>query len=318
MTPAVDRTRPVRQLPEPGRFWIAYAPRNWRAAASLWTNLASSRVDALRGAPSPELPELETDEVDDLLYLPPVSLGLVTERNRMAVSVAETGAPVLAQLIPGDGSHLPGVHVVYDLLRPLLEGDVDALREVPEGGTAVWPLIGGLTDQPDIWEEGCLLLVEAGAKCVQGVTVELSPPVRRQLAEGRDNEDVFEALFHGDPPSEREFSIHAARHGLEVFFERPATGVHPRQVRNRRIAAHLALVGELSLRLRRPVSVGQAFYRAARGVESTHHDIRALVAEDNLGQMTWLDAQGQEVVEDFVGHGRSSHLRELLDEYLEL
>ena len=205
--------------------------------------------------------------------------------------------------------------VIYDLLGVLLEGDVDRLSELPHGSLAVWPLIGGLTDRPDVWDEGCMLLKIAGVKCVQAMVVDLSASMRRKLAEGRDD-DVFDALFHGDPPSEQLFATYGERYGLEPFIERPHTGISPRQVRNRRIAADLALAGEIWLRLGKSVGIGQALFRAARGAEKTHHDLAALVKEENLTVMDWLDAHSLRFVEEIVQAGHSTLLHELIEEYL--
>ena len=78
---APPRTRAIRQIPEPGRFWIAHAPRTWRCAGGLWTDLATSQLGGLRSRSETAIPQLDADEVDDLLYLPPVSPGLRAERD---------------------------------------------------------------------------------------------------------------------------------------------------------------------------------------------------------------------------------------------
>lgn len=315
MTSISGQSRPVQQIPEPARFWIAYAPRNWRSAGGLWTDLANARIAGFHGTQGAPMPELDAAGLDDLFYLPPVVPELAGERDRLATALVGAGTPVLLELLPGETSRAAGALVIYDLLEALLEGEIDRLSDLPRGATAVWPLIGGLTDRPDAWDEGCSLLKLAGVRCVQAMLLELKPPIRRRLAEGRDDE-VFDALFLGDPPSERDFAAFAELHGLESFMQRPLTGYSPRQIRNRRIAAHLALAGETWLRLGKPVSVGQALFRAARGAEHTHHDLAALVQEDNLTVMNWLDALGAEVVEEIVRSGRSALLASLMEEYL--
>ena len=71
------RRRPglARLYPEPGRLWIAYAPRVWPALDGPWTDLAAGCLRSIRDAgqnPSPsELPAIDGNDLDDLFYLPP-------------------------------------------------------------------------------------------------------------------------------------------------------------------------------------------------------------------------------------------------------
>ncbi len=306
------RTRAVRHLPEPSKFWIAYSPRSWRCASEPFTDLATGRLGAAHGAK--EIPTFDVKDVDDLLYLPPVGKKLRKPREKLAEALVKATCPVLVQRSPGDP---PGrsTRDVYDLLSPLLSQDVERLALVPKGATAVWPLIAGVTDHPELWDEGCSLLAEAGAECVQPVLLELSAVERRRLAEGR-GDDVFDALFHGPEPSERAFSRYADRHQLKIFMVRRPLGGQPRVLNNRRLAADLALAGELWMRLGRSMSGGQALLRASRGAESTHQDLVALAREKNLRVMNWLDLKSMEMVRDLVLEGSSELLESLLDEYL--
>lgn len=319
MTTLVTHLRPARQLPEPGRFWIAFATRTWRFAEGFWTDLANARLSWQRpGDKITTLPEIETDEVDGLFYLPAVRPSLREARNRLAASLAESGVEVLVQLAAAEPLPIEEeerIFRVHDLLEPLLSGELDRLGRTPSGATAVWPLIAGRTDLPEDWEEGCAILKAAGVRTVQGVAVEISPQVRRRLAEGQD-EEIFDALFHGQTPSERHFSRIARANGLESFVRRPDTGRLPRQRRNRALAGKLALAGELWTRLERGHASGQAFFRAARGAEATHHDLVALAREGNLTVMDWLDARSLEIVAELVKTGRSELLSELLHDYL--
>lgn len=311
-----NRVRVVRQFPEPGRFWIAAGPRIWPAAAGPWTDLANSRLVGFQGRPATSFPELEAGTFDGLFYLPPVDPSLAAERDRFLVDLAADRTPVLQQLAPGESPHPEARVAVYDLARSLLAGEPEGLAEVSAGMPVVWPLIAGLTDRRELWEAGCELLAGAGARCVQPVAVELDPTVRRALAEERDDEEVWRALFHGRSPLERDFSRCAAHFGLAAFIGRPETGPSPRRRRNRRLAGTLALAGELWLRLERPVSQGQALLRAARGAEESVYDLVALVREDNLGLMEWLDSTGVELIREHVAEGRSSLVESLLEEYL--
>lgn len=309
------RTRAVRQFPEPGRFWIAYSPRSWRCAGTPWTDLANNRLGGFQGVTIEMLPAFEVADLDDFLLLPPVMEGLENERDRLAGHLIEQRVPVLLELRPGESSDVAQARKIYDLLGPLLRGDLDQFKRLPAGSAAVWPLLPGLTDDPEIWDEGLGLLAAVGVSCVQPMAVELLPRERRHLAEGRDD-DVFDALFHGPLPSERAFARHVDHHGLEVFMRRPPAGGTPRVENNRRIAADLALAGELWRRLGRSVSSGQSLFRAARGAESTSHHLMALAREKNLVVMEWLDAKSLAVIEEIVREGRAQLLQELMDEYL--
>ncbi len=312
----VPRTRPVGQLPEPAHFWVTHAPRSWRAAGGWWIHLAEGR---LQGAPGKKavdaLPEMDLEDLDGLLYLPPVAPALSKERNRQATSWAESGISVLAQLRVGEVLDVPGITVVYDLTEPLLAGEPKRFSALPEGSWGVWPLIAGLTDLPHLWEDALDEMKAAGVRGIQAVTPEMIPAQRRALAEGQD-EEVFEALFHGKDPSERTISREVHEMGLEIFLPRPDTGTTPRQLRNRRLGAILALSGELWLRLGRPPAAGQSFFRAARGAEGTSYDLAALVAEGNLGVMDWLDQRACEVIAEVLKNGRSALYDELILEYL--
>ncbi|MCG8461050.1 MAG: hypothetical protein MI919_32600 [Holophagales bacterium] len=179
-------------------------------------------------------------------------------------------------------------------------------------------MIPGLTDELELWDDGLELLALRGVACVQPLILELTPVQRRRLAEGRD-EQVFDALFHGrlDSRVERGFSGRAYGHGLQLFAERPhAGGVGLRKRSNRAIAAQLTLAGELWLRLDRSTTVGQGLLRAARGAESTHHDLAAIAREGNLDVIDWLTVLARELVEEWVESGAASLVAELRNEYL--
>ncbi len=303
---------------EPAGSWIAYAPRAWTGAAAPWTDLASRRLSTL-SEPQREdertLPELDALDLDDLFLLPPVSDDLRSARDEWAAELIESGTPVLLEVQPGEEPQVPAAHVVYDLLRPLLAGDLEQFSLLPAGATVVWPLIPGLTDSPDLWEHGSQVLAEAAVSCLQPLRVDLTPADRRYLAELGD-EGTFDALFHGEAPSEQGLCRCAARHGMKIFSRRPETGGTPRRVRNRQLAADLALAGELWLRLDRSVTGGQSLFRAARAAERTSFDLAALTRESNLVVLDWLDPTSVELLGEVVCQGQSSLLQSLLAEYL--
>ncbi len=319
MPVVAGRRRPglARHHPEPARFWIAYAPRSWPAGDAAWTDLGAARLGPSRaasgGSRTLELPDAA--DLDDLLYLPPVAAELAAARDRWAAGLIESGTPVLIQLEPGAGTQAPAALIVYDLLRPLLAGDLEPLSALPAGANAVWPLIPGVTDSPELWRQGCAALAGSGVACVQPSVVELTAEERRLLAES-GGDDVFEALFHGPPPAERDFARCANRHGLPVFVPAPASSGTARQVRNHRLAADLALAGDLWLRLDRSVAAGQSLLFAARRATDTRRDLAALAREGNLGVLDWLDGRGVDLVAEIVATGRTSLVASLLDEYL--
>ena len=257
----------------------------------MWTNVARNRIEETR-RPRDILPDLDVDGLDDLFYVPPVAEGLRGVRDDFLRRLAGDRVPVLAQLLPGETCDVEGVRVVVDLLPVLLLGDVDRLHVVEGRRTVVWPLIPGCTDRLDLQEEGCAVLASLGVRTLLVVAPEVSAALRRRWAE---QGDAFDELFHGGPASERELVRCAARHGLAAFPERDPVG-SPRTVRNRRIGAVLALIGELSSRMGDPTSLAQTFLRAARGAETTRRDLVALVREGNLGLLEWVDSRTEEVV----------------------
>ena len=312
---ATGRSRPIQQIPEPSRFWIGYSPRNWKGTQRPWTDLANGKLEGFQKRGALSLPQIDSDGLDSLFYMPPVVPELHGERQRIIDELTRLRVPILLQTEPG-AEDLPEVcHPVYDLLHPLLEGDLEAFFKLPAGSSVVWPLISGLTDPPEICDEGCDLLAQRGVRCVQPVTVELTPFIKRRLAEGRD-EDVYDALFHSEPMSEREFARMAHRYGLSPFMTRPLIAGTPKFVSNFRIAGVLAMIAELWLRLDRSTGQGQAILRAARGAERTHHHLAALVEEENLKVLTWLDTRSQDLIRELVDTGDVVLLQELFEEYV--
>jgi len=260
---------------------------------------------------------LEGPPLDDLLYLPPVPLELAPDREALARLHLAHGTPVLLQVLTGEpAADLPGATLIWDPLAVLLEGDLGRLAPIPAAAAVVWPLLPGVTDDPHLWEEGCKRLATAGVSCVQALAPRLDPSDRRRLVD-RVGEGSFDALFHGESPSERAFARVAHRHGLSPFLPRPLPRPPLHGIENRRIAGDLALSAELWLRLDRPAGQGQSLYAAARQADRTPYDLTALARESNLGVLGWLDPVGRNLVEEVAAGGESSLLRELLAEYVE-
>lgn len=343
-SPAIPRW--TARLPEPGRFWIRYAPGRWKGPERLWLDLAagrpgkSSRPDTASGSDEDGQPSLGdllgTSEppLDDVLYLPPVPEHLADWRDALAERALAGGTPVLVQLLPGDETRLPratapgaaGAVVVVDLLAALLpggflheDGPAEPLAVDLSGiAAAVWPLLPGLTDEPAHWERACERLAASGLGCLQALAPAFGPGDRRRLAQG-SREGAFEALFHRghrEPPPERDFARIAHRHGLAPFLPRPLPRPPWQRVENRRIAGRLALAAELWLRLGRPVEQAQSLFRAARWLDATPYDVDALRREGNLAVVTALDPLARRIVAEAAGGGEPALLGELLAEYL--
>jgi hypothetical protein len=316
----LSEAKPASQLPEVGRFWIRYVPKSWEAAERPWIHLAGAALGdwgkgKLRAAESavPAVP------LDDVLYVPPVPPRRAAARDELARDRLMAGTPVLVQLLPGEESTVPpvaGAAFVIDLLQTLLERDLGALRRLPAGATAAWPLLPGLTDDPALWELGCRDLAAAGVRCVQATALTLTPADRRRLAERWGGEEgTFDALFHREPRAERDFARVAHRHGLAPFLPRPLPRPPVLGAGNRRIGGALALAAEVWLRLGRPVETGQALYRDARWADRTTYDLEALAREGNLGVLPF-DPLSREIVAECEREGESESLDRLLAEYL--
>jgi len=308
------------QRPVPERFWIRHLPRAWPlppgpvcdlARGTLWET--STAVDLLAES-----------RLDDVLYLPPVPPEHRQARDRLAAAHLARGTPVLVQLFLGDPPAPPGATVVYDLLPSLLKaggphdlGDrlPETLPETLPGAAAVWPLISGLTDAPELWEEGCRYLAAAGITVVQAMTPSLTPAWCRQLAEDR-GEETFHALFHRPPRPERDFARAACRAGLSPFLPRPLPRPPLTGAENRRLAGELALAAELWLTLEESVGRGLALSRAAHWVDETSYDVGALVREGNLAVIPEIDAELRPRIAEGLRRGRLSLLDDLLAAYL--
>jgi hypothetical protein len=255
-----------------------------------------------------------------LVYLPPVIEDLRAGRDRAAAGIAVHGAPVLVQLFAGESPpRAPGAVALYDLLEPLLTGDLAALSDLPPGAAALWPLVAGLTDSAELREEGVPRLAEAGVTVLQAVATDLPPADRRRLFESRagagaDDAELFQRLFHGETPDPRPLARAARAHGIAPFLNRPLPRPPLTGAAEREAAGLLALAGELHLRLGRLAS-SQACFRAARWIDQSGYDLRALAREGNLHVLHWLDPASRGVVEEWTETGLSARVEELLKEY---
>lgn len=336
-----EAARPTVRAPEPGFLWIRYAPRGWPAPPVPWLDLARGGLGAPGrgkapgdagaqtgvhppGAATP-LPELAGGPFDDVVWLPPVPAALRDERDRLAAGMLAAGTPVLVQALPGERVASRGATVVFDLTAALLAGSGErallpalaaALSRLPAGSAALWPLISGLTDRTELVAAGLDALAAAGATVVQPVVPSLSAGDRRRLAAAA-GEEAFDRLFHGGDPDERAFARAAAARGIGFLVPRPLPLPPLAGAGNRRIAGWLAVAADLWLRLGRPPSQGQAFFRAARWADETGYDLPALARDGNLGVVAEVDAASRVLIEEAAATGeRPALLGELTDRYL--
>ena len=308
--------RPSMRPPEPGRFWIRYTPRGWPSPAAPWTDLAAGGLGAAArpGRGDRALPALPAESMDDLLYLPPVPAALEVERRALARRWLAEGTPVLLQVLLGIESveraettprlAEAGATVVYDPLPALAAGGLGRLERalaagLAPGAAAVWPLVPGLADDRRAVDRACGLLAAAGLAAVQPLRLHLTPADRRRLAETGGG-SAYHALFHRPPPDVRAFARAAAACGLTPILPRPLPRpplVTAAVAGNRRLAGLLAVAGELWLRLGRPESQAQGFFRAARWTDATPYDVASLAREQNLAVVEAVDEAARALIE---------------------
>ena len=319
MTTAVDASSQLlTQRPEVSRFWIRHSFRNWNASSRWWTNLATGSLGE-PGSTGRTVPTLEPARVDGLLYVPPVGSAQREERQRLVASVLAGGGQVLVGLHAGENPRtLEGVTRVYDLLPVLLEGRLDDLEQLPAGSTVVWPLISGLTDHPALWRDACSRLAAAGVRCAQSMQPTLGARQRRLLATEfeQDGKQLFESLFHRDPPAERRFAQVAHQFGLRPFVSRPVAEGGERHERNQRLSELLSVAAEVWLGLGRSEAQGQVLFRSSRWAEETAVDIQALVLEGNLEIIAWLGPPASTMIQEWAETGSSATLTCLVEEYV--
>lgn len=307
--------RLVEQTPDPSRHWIRYAMRPWPGEAALWADLGGEGLGEGTSSPADlEVPE-SVGALDDVVYMPPVSAGHESLRSELAKQLLESGVPVLIQSLAGQESTAPEGTLVCDVLQAVATNELSLLDSVPSGSSALWPLIGGYTDDPAIWREGLERLATAGVVHVQGLALDLQPADRRRVVEVAGDRG-FERLFHGSVPSERAFAAAVHRAGLNPFSSRPLPSGPSRLVHNRQLAGFLVSIADLWLRLGRAESRGHSFYRSARWVDRESHDLALLAREGNLSVVDWLDTHSRAVIEETAATGTSSLLEELRQEFL--
>lgn len=302
-----------QQRSEPTGFWIRYRPARWPGPEAPWLDLARARLGVSRPGASLAVPPARLDALDDLVYLPPVPAERQAERAALLAELERRGLPVLAQLRPGE-TPPAGAVALFDPLPALLAGEVAPLADLPAGATVVWGLVAGLTDRDDLCRAGLERLAAAGVTHVVPLVPELDPREKRRLA-GSD-EAAFTRLFHGAVPAERAFARRAAAAGMAIRFDRPRPAPGTPRAGNRMVAARLAQIAELWLKLERPEADAQELFRAARWIEAAEHDLAALEREGNLGVLAWLSDKARRQVTQALTTAVPPLLAELEAEYL--
>jgi len=248
----------------------------------------------------------------DVVFVPAVPRGRRAERERWILDLERGGGAALVAVEIDEAAEpaATGTRLV-DLLEPLLAGAPPAAIDLlPPEVSALFPLLPGLSNDAEAWQPWLAALGRAGRRTVVGIAPELTPPDRRQLAE-RAGEEHFEAIFHGDTPSEHDFARAATAAGLEPWLDRPRVDLPPRRARNRELATLLAEAGDLLVRLGSGEAEGSSLLAASRHLEATPLDVAALAREGNLAVLSWLPAPAREIVEAHVEHGRVERLEQL-------
>jgi hypothetical protein len=252
------------------------------------------------------------DRPDDVLYLPATREQFRERRDRLVSELVGDGVPIVVQVLPGEEapSEAPAV---LDLSSLLFELDERDLPPAPLTAMAVWPLVAGITDRPELVASLGPKLAGAGVQVITVMRLELDAREKRELAEGR-SESVFEALFHREPVPERHLAGALASFGLQAFPPRPTAAGLPAFQLRRRLAGLLAEAAELDLRCDR-YGRGQELYRAARYLDESVIDILALHREGNLHVLGWLDAESRGLIECAIS-GIGDPLEERREAYL--
>ncbi|HVS65616.1 MAG TPA: hypothetical protein VMT85_19165 [Thermoanaerobaculia bacterium] len=308
-----DRQGFSEHLPEARTLWTRYRPKGWGGAPGPWFDLVDGGLGGgLRGA-APRVEDVAA--LDDLVYLPPPGRGDSGLRDELAAAAIEYGLRPVVQV--GLEDPLPSLQGSFTLLIDSLPALLAAAPAGSGGEGAVWllPAIPGLTAGESAQERVCARLVELSASAVHVYEPRLGGSELRRLAELFGG-DGFEHLFHGEPVDGTPLMRSARRAGLEVLRPRPAAGVAGRAAENRVLSGLLSQAADLWLRAGRPPSAGQVLFRAAREVDRTAFDLRALAREGNLRVLEWLAEPAGALVDGWLATGAAPLLDDLAAEVL--
>jgi hypothetical protein len=264
--------------PEVGRCWIRFVPTGWPATAAPWTAL--DRLGLGEPGIGFDLSAWVDRPLDGVAWLPPTPASLAEERAGLIRAHLDRGTPVLSQRLATDPpAPAPAVDVL-DLLATVVGGEdvVAAAAGVGPGGVVLLPLVPGLAGDEPRWVAIAQAARAAGAAAVMPVVLDLEPVERRRLVEIA-GEDLFEPIFHGSAPSEREVARVLVAQGVAIWPPRPLPQPPQRGAHNVRLAGYLIEAAEFGLRLGRPETWATACFTAARFLDATHYDVPALVRD---------------------------------------
>jgi hypothetical protein len=281
---------------------------------SWWVDLARAELagSALQGS----IPERAGDaSFEDVVYLPPVAPEAGLWRQHLIERSSALGVSIVVQLLPGEPVPVGEGPVVFDLTMPLLDRRLARLSQVVPGSWAVWPLLPGLTDEEELWEEGLAHLAKARAVGVHGLAPDLSAVQRRRLSvHGKVRS--YRRLFHAGHPRVEAFARLTASHGLAFFPERPRGPGSGKKERNRALATHFVYLADLWLRNERAEGKGQDFFQVARRLEQEQVDVTELARLGKLGSVEWLQPDCRREIEIVASGEESALLSELWADYL--
>lgn len=319
--------------PEPRNLWIRWRPRRWAVGESVFVDLAAVcfATDSWEASPAGSFAQPEVESLDDTVYVPCGGASLTESRRELAERLVAAGLPVVLQVSPEGGMAEPdwergleararaqGCDVlrVADLTALLLRDQIgEGVLEVLAGTIAVLPLLPGVLDRTRF----AALASDLSRHAVRGVhlvAIAASPATRRRIADHLERERDYRALFHARSPDERELARIALDHGLAVALPRPLPRATRRLRTNRVVAGHLAEAGDLWSRLEPSGREAASFFRAARFVDDSPHDLEALARDGNLHVFEWLEPAPRELVEETLREGKARMVEELRTRWL--
>jgi hypothetical protein len=199
--------------------------------------------------------------------------------------------------------------IVADPLHLLLAGEPDRIGEVGASSIALWPILPGLTDGPDLISDGLDRLAAAGLSVVLPIAPRIAPASARRLTD-RYGEELFAKLFHSGPIDLRPALQAVVLRGLSFIPLRSDSGALGFE---RQAAAEFATIAELMLIHEESPALAQEYFRVAAWLEDTQHDVRAMAREGNLALVPPLAPALRPVVEELAeGAARSGVLEKLI------
>jgi hypothetical protein len=318
----------TNHLPEPRNLWIRHRPRRWPPCTTPFVDLANGRVavDSWTSWDPSTSGAMHVTGLDDVVYLPVAGAELDEVRQRLARESVAAGLPLVIQRTTGVveaagwerdlAERGEAVLVAVDLCRHLLFQEPDDALDSLEGCVAAVPLLPGLLDVSR-FAALAEALVTRGVRAVHLAAASASPATRRALGAHLSSERDYAALFHAPPLDERALCRIAVEVGLRVSVPRPLPGAPPRLRTRRLLAGLLAEAGDLWTRIDPTGREAAPFFRAARFIDESPHDLEGLARDGNLRVLEWLERGPREVVEEALRAGSGSLVAKLRERWLE-